>query len=179
MQIVDHERQPSEEWRTGVLTRMRISAVTGAVQLCLFEQWCEAFFRPVFPELPLSLAPAKLAGHNRPMTLPGEIELPTLTRWRRQHPTPDHHFLVYRNAGTRTFRQIEKAIDHALTFEDSVVYVCSKAGHSCLIPRREWAPSPVSARAETANGNRPAGSINGKARSGGSTNGNGRPGGPT
>jgi quercetin dioxygenase-like cupin family protein len=41
MQIVDHERQPSEEWRPGVMTRMRISAVTGAVQLCLFEQWCE------------------------------------------------------------------------------------------------------------------------------------------
>lgn len=41
MQIVDHERQPSEEWRAGVSTRMRISAVNGAVQLCLFEQWCE------------------------------------------------------------------------------------------------------------------------------------------
>jgi quercetin dioxygenase-like cupin family protein len=40
MQIVDHERQPSEEWRPGVLTRMRVSAVTGSVQLCLFEQWC-------------------------------------------------------------------------------------------------------------------------------------------
>jgi mannose-6-phosphate isomerase-like protein (cupin superfamily) len=41
MQIVDHERQPKEEWRTGVLTRMRISALTGAEQLCLFEQWCQ------------------------------------------------------------------------------------------------------------------------------------------
>jgi quercetin dioxygenase-like cupin family protein len=41
MQIVDHERQPSEEWRTGVSTRMRISAVNGAVQLCQFEQWCD------------------------------------------------------------------------------------------------------------------------------------------
>jgi mannose-6-phosphate isomerase-like protein (cupin superfamily) len=41
MRIIDHERQPSEEWREGVLTRMRISAITGSVQLCLFEQWCE------------------------------------------------------------------------------------------------------------------------------------------
>jgi quercetin dioxygenase-like cupin family protein len=41
MQIVDHERQPKEEWRTGVLTRMRISALTGAEHLCLFEQWCQ------------------------------------------------------------------------------------------------------------------------------------------
>ena len=38
--VVDHERQASEEWRTGVTTRMRISALTGAVQLCIFEQWC-------------------------------------------------------------------------------------------------------------------------------------------
>ena len=41
MQIVDHKRQPREEWRDGVLTQMHASAVTGAVQLCIFEQWCE------------------------------------------------------------------------------------------------------------------------------------------
>ena len=40
VRILDHERQPREEWRTGVLTRMRVSAVTGAAQLCIFEQWC-------------------------------------------------------------------------------------------------------------------------------------------
>ena len=39
--ILDHAHQPTEEWRAGVLTRMRVSAVTGSVQLCLFEQWCE------------------------------------------------------------------------------------------------------------------------------------------
>ena len=41
MQIVDHDRQPPEQWRPGVTTRMRVSAVTGAMQLCLFEQFCE------------------------------------------------------------------------------------------------------------------------------------------
>ena len=41
MRIVDHERQSHEEWRAGVDTRMRVSAVTGAAQLCIFEQWCE------------------------------------------------------------------------------------------------------------------------------------------
>jgi quercetin dioxygenase-like cupin family protein len=41
MQILDHARQASEEWRPGVLTRMRVSAATGAMQLCVFEQWCE------------------------------------------------------------------------------------------------------------------------------------------
>jgi quercetin dioxygenase-like cupin family protein len=42
MQIIDHARQGSEEWRPGVLTRMRVSALTGAMQLCVFEQWCES-----------------------------------------------------------------------------------------------------------------------------------------
>src|SRR5262245_62715811 len=41
MQIVDHKRQPREEWRDGVVTQMHASAVTGAVQLCVFQQWCE------------------------------------------------------------------------------------------------------------------------------------------
>jgi quercetin dioxygenase-like cupin family protein len=40
VRIVDHERQPTEEWRAGVLTRMRVSAIDGATQLCIFEQWC-------------------------------------------------------------------------------------------------------------------------------------------
>ena len=41
MQIVDHEGQVREQWRPGVLTRMRVSARTGAAQLCVFEQWCD------------------------------------------------------------------------------------------------------------------------------------------
>lgn len=40
--IIDHQSQPSEEWRTGVLTRMRVSALTDSTQLCIFEQWCAA-----------------------------------------------------------------------------------------------------------------------------------------
>jgi mannose-6-phosphate isomerase-like protein (cupin superfamily) len=41
MRIIDHARQPIEEWRAGVTTRMRVSAVTGTMQLCIFEQFCE------------------------------------------------------------------------------------------------------------------------------------------
>ena len=41
MQVIDLNRQPREEWRQGVLTRMRTSAVNGAGQLCIFEQWCD------------------------------------------------------------------------------------------------------------------------------------------
>ena len=41
MQSIDHSRQEREIWRPGVLTRTRISAATGATQLCIFEQWCD------------------------------------------------------------------------------------------------------------------------------------------
>jgi quercetin dioxygenase-like cupin family protein len=41
MQIIDPACHEREQWRPGVMTRMRVSAVTGARQLCLFEQWCE------------------------------------------------------------------------------------------------------------------------------------------
>lgn len=41
MRIVDLNQAPRDEWRPGVLTRMRVSAQNGGAQLCLFEQWCE------------------------------------------------------------------------------------------------------------------------------------------
>jgi quercetin dioxygenase-like cupin family protein len=41
MRIVDLAAEPREEWRKGVLTRMRVSAKNGGAQLCLFEQWCD------------------------------------------------------------------------------------------------------------------------------------------
>ncbi len=41
MRVLDHNNQPLEEWRPGVRTRMRVSAVAGSVQLCVFEQWCD------------------------------------------------------------------------------------------------------------------------------------------
>jgi len=41
MRVVDLEQQQREEWRSGVITRMKASAANGATQLCMFEQWCE------------------------------------------------------------------------------------------------------------------------------------------
>jgi quercetin dioxygenase-like cupin family protein len=41
MRILDHQSQATEEWRPGVRTRMRVSALTGSVQLTQFEQWCD------------------------------------------------------------------------------------------------------------------------------------------
>lgn len=39
MKIHDPNDRPLEEWRPGVKTRMLISALNGATQLCVFEQW--------------------------------------------------------------------------------------------------------------------------------------------
>jgi mannose-6-phosphate isomerase-like protein (cupin superfamily) len=41
MRVIDHGQEAAQEWRPGVTTRMRVSAVTGAAQLCVFEQWCD------------------------------------------------------------------------------------------------------------------------------------------
>jgi quercetin dioxygenase-like cupin family protein len=39
MQIIDPRDTPPEQWRPGAETRMRVSAASGAAQLCIFEQW--------------------------------------------------------------------------------------------------------------------------------------------
>ena len=41
MRIIDPVTHEQEQWRPGVLTRMRVSALNGATQLCIFEQWCD------------------------------------------------------------------------------------------------------------------------------------------
>ena len=42
MRVHHHDDQPLEKWRDGVMTRMRISALNQAHQICIFDQWCEA-----------------------------------------------------------------------------------------------------------------------------------------
>jgi mannose-6-phosphate isomerase-like protein (cupin superfamily) len=41
MEVLIHNDQPLERWRDGVITRMRVSALLGARQLCIFEQFCD------------------------------------------------------------------------------------------------------------------------------------------
>lgn len=41
MEVFDHDTQPLEEWRDGVMTLMRVSALVKAHQLCIFEQFCQ------------------------------------------------------------------------------------------------------------------------------------------
>jgi len=42
MDILDHNQQPLEKWRDGVMTRMRISSLIGGRQLCIFDQFCDS-----------------------------------------------------------------------------------------------------------------------------------------
>jgi mannose-6-phosphate isomerase-like protein (cupin superfamily) len=39
MKVIDIADAPPEHWRSGVETRMLVSAGNGAAQLCIFEQW--------------------------------------------------------------------------------------------------------------------------------------------
>ena len=39
MQVIDPRDIAPEQWRPGTETRMRVSALNGAAQLCIFEQW--------------------------------------------------------------------------------------------------------------------------------------------
>jgi len=39
VKIIDPRDMIPEQWRPGVETRMRASAINGATQLCIFEQW--------------------------------------------------------------------------------------------------------------------------------------------
>ncbi len=41
MEVLDHNTQPSEKWRDGVITRMRMSILLGGRQMCIFDQFCD------------------------------------------------------------------------------------------------------------------------------------------
>jgi len=41
LDLIDHNIQARLDWRPGVSTSMRVSALTGASALSIFERWCE------------------------------------------------------------------------------------------------------------------------------------------
>lgn len=41
MLIHNHNAPERETWREGVETQMRVSAMVGSHQICIFEQWCQ------------------------------------------------------------------------------------------------------------------------------------------
>ena len=63
-----------EEWRPGVVTRMLVSARTGATQLCSFEQWVEPGAGAPMHDHPVEEVLRVLAGVAR-ITLNGETAL--------------------------------------------------------------------------------------------------------
>ena len=128
MRIVDHEHQPREEWRAGVNTRMRVSAVTGAVQLCIFEQWCE----------PGCGAPTHLHAVEEVLTvLEGQAEI-----WignERESVSAGHSVIVpagrnhgFRNTGTATL--------HVQSTLAASIFEASYQNQNEV--SRRWVPSP-------------------------------------
>ena len=41
MTIIAHQDDDLEKWRDGVMTQMRVSALLGSHQICIFDQFCE------------------------------------------------------------------------------------------------------------------------------------------
>ena len=41
MIVINHNDEPLEKWRDGVMTRIRMSIRLGGRQLCIFEQYCD------------------------------------------------------------------------------------------------------------------------------------------
>ena len=41
MSLLDHNTQPQEKWRDGVMTQMRVSATVQSRQLLIFDQFCD------------------------------------------------------------------------------------------------------------------------------------------
>ena len=98
MNSIDHERQPRDEWRPGVMTRMRVSGATGTAQICIFEQWCD----------PGHGAPTHLHAVEEILSvLSGEADVWLDSETRRitagqSVVVPAGHKNGFRNVGTRT-----------------------------------------------------------------------------
>ena len=98
MQVIDPRDTAPEQWRPGAETRMRVSALNGAAQLCIFEQW---------------LAPgAGAPTHSHPVeevltVLEGEAEMwlddaHTIVAAGQSLIVPAHRNHGFRNSGTTT-----------------------------------------------------------------------------
>ena len=74
MPIILQQCSDPEDWRPGVVTRMLVSARTGATQLCLFEQWVEPGAGAPMHDHPVEEVLRVLAGVAR-VTLNGETVL--------------------------------------------------------------------------------------------------------
>jgi mannose-6-phosphate isomerase-like protein (cupin superfamily) len=113
---ITHGDLPLEEWRAGVTSRMHISALNGATQLCIFEQW---------------IAPATdVPTHQHPVeevltVVAGEAEMRiderrlVLTDW-QSLIVPAHRNHGFRNIGSVTLHMhaVLASANFEATFDD-------------------------------------------------------------
>ncbi|MBY5346058.1 cupin domain-containing protein [Rhizobium leguminosarum] len=128
MNVIDHGNTACEEWRSGVETRMLVSACNGSTSLCIFEQW-------VAPEVG---APTHWHSVEEVLTvMAGETEM-----W-----IDDKHVILktgqslivpaHRKHG---FRNIGSAILHIHAVLASTSFEATFEGSP--EPVRRWLPSP-------------------------------------
>lgn len=117
MQVIDHARQAHEEWRKGVTTQMHVSALTGAAQLTIFEQWCDpgrgapTHFHAVEEVLSVLAGEAEVwVGNDRATMGPGQSAL---------IPAGVRHGFRNAGAGTLHMRAILAAPVFEASFDDS------------------------------------------------------------
>jgi quercetin dioxygenase-like cupin family protein len=130
MQIIDPRATAPEQWRPGVETSMRVSAASGATQLCIFEQW---------------IAPGNGAPtHSHPVeevltVIAGEAEMwlddfRAIVSAGQSLIVPAHRRHGFRNSGTTTL--------HIHAVLASAVFEAMPEGGAEMVRRWTTAPSP-------------------------------------
>ena len=100
MRLISHLQQSKEDWREGVTTVMLVSAVTGASQLCIFDQSCA----------PGLGAPTHLHAVEEVLSvIDGEAEITIGDEWERVKTSesviiPAGHWHSFRNVLETTLR---------------------------------------------------------------------------
>jgi quercetin dioxygenase-like cupin family protein len=128
MKIVTHTDQPRVTWRTGVETRMQVSAGNGADQLCIFEQWVA----------PAAGAPT----HSHPVeevltVLGGKAEM-----WIDDNRTvlTDGQSIIVPASRRHGFRNVGSGTLHVLAVLASSIFEATSDGADA--PVRRWLPEP-------------------------------------
>jgi len=130
MHIIDPRDTPPEQWRPGAETRMRVSAINGATQLCIFEQWIA----------PGSGAPTHSHPAEEVLTvLEGEAEMwlddaRAIVSAGQSLIVPAHRSHGFRNSGTVTL--------HIRAVLASAVFEATMEGGTEMV--RRWSTTPSS-----------------------------------
>ena len=130
MKVIDSQNTAVESWRPGVETRMVVSRVNGAAQLCIFEQWvapghgAPTHSHPVEEVLTVRDGEAEMwMGEEREIVAAGQS---LIVPAGRQHG--------FRNSGTTTLHI--HAVLASAVFEQTVEGVSGRCGRTCLASAR-------------------------------------------